>query len=637
MLNLDELNPNQRQAVEWSRGPLLVLAGPGSGKTKVLTMRAAKLIRDSPSQRFRVLGLTFTNRAASEMRNRLNEVLASDHQRVCLATFHSFCVDILRQHGSHVGLRPDFTILSDEEDRNAALLDTIHRLEREGYGVSEDDVKLLPVVTNLLDNLVDDDRTSLHVANPAIAEKMQVLYRDYKRQLLESNRVDFPLLLQVTHRLLTSKAAIAKQVRAVYTHICVDEFQDTNLAQYELLKAIVGEQRTNLFVVADDDQIMYQWNGASPERLAAIQRDFEMDVIQLPANYRCPPSVIGLANKLITNNLNRTPGKRPLEAVKTDEQDGAVRVVAFADLDEELAWIADDIRRRPASDWGTCTILARARKMLEAAVPVLESAGLEGFLSTRKGEFESTPFRWLHSMLRLANARMDKEQCRRVCKAFYQLEGIELSTQDVVANGAVHGGDLLRSWFALALARRSLDAHTRPFFEKGQRQLAEQNRFIEFIHGAHAWFESLVDLSAAQGENINLDSFGQEKAAWKDLHTGIQSRFDADDLTLSIYLQEFDLAPKSSPMRDGAVRCFTIHTAKGMEFNHVYLIGLVEDELPSYHSIKKGNDSREIQEERRNCFVAITRTQESLVLTWSRTYSGWEKRPSRFLREMGLV
>ena len=363
MLNLDELNPIQKQAVEWAEGPLVVLAGPGSGKTKVLTLRAAKLIYDSPTQRFRVLGLTFTNKAATEMRNRIKELVIEGQQRICFATFHSFCTDILRQHGSHVGLRPDFTILAEDIDKNGVLLDAIQQLDSEGFDVDKNDVRLLPIITNLLNNFADDGEVAQHLADQAIVSKVAALYREYKKQLLESNKVDFSFLLFLTYRLLSTKAAVAKQIRAVYTHICVDEFQDTNFAQYELLKAIVGSQPKNLFVVADDDQIIYQWNGASPERLDALIEDFNMDVIQLPANYRCPPSVIDLANKLITNNLNRRPGKKPIEAVKKEEQLSAVKIHNFSTLDDELDWIASDIKARPSSEWGTCIILVQGGTM----------------------------------------------------------------------------------------------------------------------------------------------------------------------------------------------------------------------------------------------------------------------------------
>ena len=262
-LDIESLNPNQRLAVEWNEGPLLVLAGPGSGKTRVLTMRVAKHILDSPGKRFRVLGLTFTNKAAAEMRQRVEELVPDCRDRALLTTFHSFCADILRQHGSHVGIKPDFVILNQDSDREGVLSDTIKALNRKGMDTDKNDIKLLPVIDRFLSNAVPDSQVLRLVKDQDFAQKLSALYSEYRRQLIVNNRLDFSSLLIVTLDLLGGRPAIAKQIRTIYSHICVDEFQDTNLAQYLLLKAIVGADPRNLFVVADDDQIIYQWNGAS--------------------------------------------------------------------------------------------------------------------------------------------------------------------------------------------------------------------------------------------------------------------------------------------------------------------------------------------------------------------------------------
>ena len=264
-LSLDNLNENQRIAIAWNEGPLLVLAGPGSGKTRVLTMRVARLLLDSQGSRFRVLGLTFTNKAAAEMRTRVEEMIPDCRDRVLLTTFHSFCADILRQHGSHVGIRPDFAILNQDADREAVLTDAIAVVAKADIDTDNDDVRLLPSIDRLLSNCVAADQVPNLVKDQEFARKLASLYAEYQHQLIANNRLDFSSLLLLTHRLLTERTAIAEQLRTVYPSVCVDEFQDTNLAQYMVLKAVVGDAPKDLFVVADDDQIIYQWNGASPE------------------------------------------------------------------------------------------------------------------------------------------------------------------------------------------------------------------------------------------------------------------------------------------------------------------------------------------------------------------------------------
>jgi DNA helicase-2/ATP-dependent DNA helicase PcrA len=637
-LDLETLNLNQRRAVEWQSGPLLVLAGPGSGKTRVLTMRVAKLILESPGKRFRILGLTFTNKAAAEMRGRVHELIYDGQERVLLSTFHSFCSDILRQHGSMLGLRPDFTILNQDGDREGVLSDAIADLQANGSEVQDTDVRLLPIIDKLLENLVPEDAVASRMRNPELGEKVALLYRAYRQELLARNYTDYPSLLVCAHQLLSMHPAVAKQLRVIYPHVCVDEFQDTNHAQYQILRDIVGDSPKNLFVVADDDQVLYQWNGASPERLHQLRRDFGMQVIQLPTNYRCPPEVIRLANNLIKHNDSRSPDKEPLIAAKQEDDPEAVRLVNFPTTAQELAWVAADIKSRPRERWGDCVILGRTNKLLEEAVRVVndsgEKVGLKAVLAIRKNEFQSIPLRYLHSMLRLANARADREFLRRTCKAFYGLEGLDIRVDYVVAASSVNG-DFLRSWFEEALARRELEPGTRTFLERSRVVLAEKLDYLGFTRLAFGWFDEVAGRLTSQASEAFLD-YAEEKDTWDELIKTTFEKYGSEDMTLQILLHEFDLCPKSPLVPPGAVRCMTIHGAKGMEFQHVYLIGLVEDLLPSFQSIKKGATSHEMQEERRNCFVAITRTQVDLTLTYSDQHLGWMKQPSRFLTEMGL-
>ncbi len=597
-------------------------------------MRIARLISDDPGKRFRVLGLTFTVKAADEMRQRIDEMITEGRDRVHLSTFHSFAADLMRQHGSHVGFRPDFVILNQTADREGVLLDAIHACAADGIDVDETDVKLLPLLDRLLDTCSNEDEARAKVRDPELADKAAALFSQYREQLVQTNRLDFPCLISRAIELLETVPGVAKLVRTTYRHVCVDEFQDTNLSQYRLLRALVGNQPRDLFVVADDDQIIYQWNGASPERLWDLRQDFNMQVLQLPANYRCPPGVIDLANKLIQHNLSRAADKQALVAIKTEQEPSAVRLERFDSVADELEWVAKDIASRPASEHGHCAVLGRNKKILDAAVEALHATGIKAVVNSRKDEFETPPFRWLHSTLRLANARGDKEQLRRMCKAFHALEGLDLRVEQVVASAAVTGGDLLRAWFDEALARDLSDV-TREFLVQLRMRIVTRLEFLTFIDLSLQWFEQLRgDEDHAQDA---FDEFEKEALAWRDVVKSIVDRIGIESLTLEALLHEMDLVSKSPPPPPDAVRCLTIHSSKGMEFAHVYLVGLVEDQLPSFQAVKQGADSRELQEERRNCFVAITRAQESLTMTYARSYWGWNKRPSRFLNEMGIL
>lgn len=632
-LDLSSLNPNQQASVTWNGGPLLVLAGPGSGKTRVLTMRIARLIDESPERRFRVLGLTFTTKAADEMRVRIDSMVSTGRDRVQLSTFHSFAADVLRQHGSHVGYKPDFVILNQTADREAVLLDAIRACAADGVDVDDADVKLLPFLDRLLDNCMHSDEVRARVREPELADKAAALFAQYRQELENTNRIDFPCLLSKAIEILESRPAVARLLRTTYTHICVDEFQDTNASQFRFLRAIAGTKPSDLFVVADDDQIIYQWNGASPERLEELRTSYAMEVIQLPANYRCPPTVIAAANKLIQHNISRSADKQPLVALKPETGTDAIRVRRFDNLGEELSWVANDILNRGVESHGTCVVLARTKKVLEDAAAALQEVGVTASLNVRKDEFESIPLSWLHSMLRLANARGDREQVRRVCKTFYSIEGIDLRVEQVIASAAVTGGDLLRAWFEETFARDALSDTSREHLTALRARLIGRQDVLGFIALSLDWFQKL----RSQPEPAAFEEdFEAELGTWNELTKNIEDRL-GEGLTLEAFLHEMDLSPKIPPPPPNATRCLTIHSAKGMEFEHVYVVALAEDQLPSFQAIKKGPDSREIQEERRNCFVAITRTQTSLTLTFARSYSGWQKAPSRFLTEMKLL
>lgn len=634
-MNPDSLNENQRRAVEWAGGPLLVLAGPGSGKTRVLTVRIANILADSPGKPFRVLGLTFTNKAADEMRERLTALAPGAAERALLTTFHAFCADVLRQHGSHIGIRPDFSILNQKADQVAVIVEVIRHLAPETDNPGTVAEGYLPHIQECLEAFCATEDIPSRYKNQEYGNNVRLLYEGYRQELVKRNALDFPSLLFLTHELLTAKPAVGKQLRIIYPYICVDEFQDTNLAQYTVLRQMIGEQPKNLFVVADDDQIIYEWNGASPDRLRQVRADYSLEVIQLPTNYRCPSAVIDLANNLIRNNLDRSADKQPLVAHKAPCDDSPIYLQRLNTQEEEVAWVADHIRDRGREQWGHCAVLARAKWLLEAVIKTLNALDVPAVISVRKDEFQSHPFRWLHAALRLANNRHDREQLRRVRKAFYEMEGLDIDLPYPAAEMTEPPADLLRDWIAQALSRSELERWTSDFLTRIRPLTVGEFDSSRFISESLIWFNAVL-AGADTAYREGFEEFAEELVAWQELLGSIQAKYGGDALNLPTLLQEFDLCSKTPSAPADAVRCFTVHAAKGMEFNHVYVIGLAEGVMPSWQSVKDGDQSPSLREERRNCFVAITRTQTSLTLTYARRYNGL-KDPSRFLSEMGLI
>ena len=341
-----ELTDIQRCAVEWDDGALLVLAGPGSGKTRVLTCRIAHLLESSRDERFRILALTFTNKAAHEMAHRVTALAPGLEGRANIGTFHRFCANVLRQHGVHLGIKPNFAIYSRLADRQAVLEDA---LGRESQRFTRDVRWLLPLIDDLKAHMVTPEQaeqsdTVWNGAHPHDKDRVVHAYHLYEEELRRANALDFNSLIIEACRLFDYPAMV-RHYQTLYRYWLIDEFQDTNGAQYTLLRRMAGECFREIFAVADDDQTIYEWNGANVRRIGDLVRDFHCDVVQLPTNFRCPPRIVEAANRLVVYNARRAVSKQPTQPsqerpIANQEQ---IRVLVFATDRDEMAGIADDI------------------------------------------------------------------------------------------------------------------------------------------------------------------------------------------------------------------------------------------------------------------------------------------------------
>ncbi len=582
--DLDTLNSNQRDAVSWNGGPLLVLAGPGSGKTHVLTSRVVRILEEDDATS--VLALTFTTKAAAEMRARVDRLVGGRAERAHLCTFHSFAADLLRQHGSHLGLRPDFSLLAQSEDRIALVDEAAADLRNDGEGVPADQRNLLTLIDRLLADSYDG---STEV--PSLADTptwVPHLFVRYCHALVAANRLDFGSLLHFARHLLADKPGVARVVRLGWTHLCIDEFQDTNRAQYDLLRLIAPGRGARLFVVGDEDQIIYQWNGASPERLAQLRRDYDLRVVQLPECYRCPASIIVLANRLIVHNSRRSLDKAPLRAVSAGKHGDAngMRYETFASQDKEAAFIPQDICTRGLNT-SECVVLGRTAKLLGRAASALADAGIEAYVTRRKTDFESPAIGVLIEALRLANARHDRDILRRLCLAWERLADKPLESDAVAASAALAGGDYLRAWADAASA--STSHRIAAVIKRIREDLVDSISFPTVVdwfleHGWQSWVEAADELLT------------EELETWRELHDELVREHGGAGLTLNVYLQQMDLVSKAPRPGPDAVRCMTVHGSKGLGFEHVYLIGMAQEVFPSYQALRKGEQSKELEE-----------------------------------------
>lgn len=624
MITLRDLNDNQSRAAEWNDGPLMVLAGPGSGKTMVLTLRVVRLLREN--EHAAVLALTFTNKAAAEMRERVDQILGRRSERAQLSTFHGFAAEVLRQHGSHIGLRPNFSLLNRNEDRIEILEDVIRDHLVGQSNVTQDRQSLL----RLLDRLFSEScsEKGFMASVPDAPPWLPTLFKHYCAALKDANRLDFASLIYFAQQLLRSKPAVARVVRLGWTHVCVDEFQDTNKAQFDLLRLIAPDREHNLFVVADDDQIIYQWNGASVQRFSDLSRNYAIKVIELPESYRCPPEVISLANQLIAHNTMRTRGKELVSISGSRPfSNNTVRYRTFECIEDEARFIAQDIRDRRllARD---CTVLGRTNRLVESVAQGLGMAGHEAFVPQKKRDFDSPLLRVFLESLKLTNFRHDLVVLRRICRAWRLLTGVMIDPGNVEAVATLSGGDFLRAWVDVAIANdNSKYGDLLQFIRANLLDGLVFPRVIEHFFAEKKW---------VPGDQNHDGVTSEEIETWKVLHQEIVAE-RGSRVILNTYLQQLGLSSKAPVMVQDALRCSTVHGSKGLQFKHVYMMGMAQDVFPSFLALKQGLKSKEMEEERRNCFVAITRTKETLTLTGSLEYFGYPKEPSQFLKEMGVT
>lgn len=624
---LKRLSPTQRVAAEWGEGAALVLAGPGVGKTTVLTTRIARILHETRNRNFRILALTFTTKAGDEMRSRVEALVPGLTDRAVIGTFHSFCAQVLRQHGSHLGMKPDFGIYDQDQDREELLRDALTQAVARGESVSTEDTRLLKAIDQLRSSLVSPEKTAQHFRDPKAGERAALVYAIYETALRERNVMDFNGMILDTCRLAHQMPAVATRIRQSYPYWLIDEFQDTTPAQYRLVRLLAGDEFKNVFAVADDDQIIYQWAGASYKQIAAFRQHFVPELMQLVENRRCPPEIVQAANNLVAHNAERTPGKAPLVSTLPDSGPAIGLRVYQSDADEANS-IANEIAGAGASVWGHTAILGRTKAILQPVLDALRTAGVPAFIATRRDRFVSPQFVWLQCCLDQSLRPTDKQVFTAMVGASNRIAGTELDAAILAAEAESSGAGYLEYW---ALAAKNCENDVASHLsDLALRLVQARSTWPKVVAEAIAWLPQ-----TAQAPTGSISDADEDKSAWEMAAKAIRaekgSQPDLDEL-----LQGIALRPKEPPYDPKAVRLLTIHGAKGLEFDYVWLIGMAESILPSWQSLKSDAKPAELEEERRNCFVAITRTQKHLVLSHAKQYRGWKQAPSRFLKEMNL-
>ncbi len=626
---LERLNPAQREAVRHLGGPLLVLAGAGTGKTRVIAHRIAFLVREAGLPPRRIAAVTFTNKAAREMAERVRGLLGPrEAQGLRVGTFHTLGLEILRERPEAVGRRPGFSLL-DEHDA-AALARELLR----GRAPEEEARALLGSISRWKAALKDPEAARAEGGDPRAAQ----LYVAYRRALLAYNAFDLDDLILEAVRLLEEDRQSRERWQGRIRHLLVDEYQDTNLAQYRLARLLAGPEAA-LTAVGDDDQAIYGWRGADPENLRRLAEDLPgLKVVRLEQNYRCAGSILRVANGLIAHNRHLFPKRLRSERGYGEP----VRVLEAADGEQEARRVADALlehRFRTGAPWGAYAILYRSNHQARAFERALRERDVPYRLSGGTSFFDRTEVKDVLAYLRLLVNPDDDAAFLRVVNTPRR----ELGAATVEALGRYareRDVGLLTACLEVGLEARV-----------GRRGAARLRRFAEWITGLgresadpvalverlleeagyEAWLrEEARDERAAERRWANV----RELVGWlARLRDRAEGEADLQELVARLcLLGRLDREEDEGGAQ--AVQLATLHAAKGLEFDHVYIAGLEEGLLPHRSAVEQGT----VEEERRLLYVGITRARRTLTLSYARRRgrrgAEAEPEPSRFLQEL---
>ncbi len=646
-MNLNSLNPQQRQAVETINGPVLILAGAGTGKTRVITTRIAYLIsRGVPPGN--ILGVTFTNKAAREMLERVNQLIprpARDSdgekpERPTLCTFHSLCVRILRQHIERLGYKRNFVIY-DETEQLSAIKKILSHLSARGEKVDPG------AVLGLLSRFKNGGERAAAFAEPNLRALAEHVRDRYQSALRACNAVDFDDLILLTLRLFREHPDVLEACRAKYRYVMVDEYQDTNAAQFELVHALTKQHR-NLCVVGDDDQSIYGWRGAEVANLLDLEKHFpEVKVIKLEQNYRSTTTILQAANAVIRNNARR----RGKQLWSQRGEGSKITLFTFQDEEEEARTVVEEIefnRLGRRIGWGQQAVLFRTNQQSRPLETALRRAGVRYHLVGGQSFFDRREVRdflaYLKvclnphddiSLLRIANvpARgLSDQTMQRLLAASHERKG---SVFSAMKNPVVQAGFQART-------RESIEGFVR-LLETARVQLHGTGAASDPC-GLQKWAESFLtgigyfeelrrsekDAEAAENRARNLKELVADLDGDPAPGTLLADRLERylEDITLDTERESEAEAP------DNAVTLITMHSCKGLEFPHVFIVGMEEGLLPHARSKVEGT----LDEERRLFYVAITRAMQSLVITHCSGRRRYGQllpcHPSSFLKEL---
>ncbi|MBD8915744.1 MAG: DNA helicase PcrA [Lachnospiraceae bacterium] len=615
MNTYDSLNEQQKLGVFTTEGPVLILAGAGSGKTRVLTHRVAYLIEEKGVAPYHIMAITFTNKAAGEMRERIDSMIGMGSESIWVSTFHSSCVRILRRFADRLGYANSFTIY-DTDDSKTLMKDICKRLEIDTKIYKEK--TFLNVISSAKNELISPEEFAQNAAGDFNKTRQAQVYREYQARLKANNAMDFDDLIMKTVELLKFDTEVRNFYQEKFHYIMVDEYQDTNTAQFELVR-LLASGRENLCVVGDDDQSIYKFRGANIYNILNFEKHYpNATVIKLEQNYRSTANILNAANGVIANNQGRKEKRLWTEAGDGEK----IYFQQFESAYEEADFIARDIAarvRRGEYQYGDCAILYRTNGQSRMLEEKLIMSGIPYKIVGGVNFYARREVKDLLSYMKVVDNAQDDLAVQRIINV--PKRGIGATSIGKASDYAYHMG--------LNLFEALEKADEIPTLGRAAGKIAP---FVELIHhfrsvcaneGVAALLQEIID-ETGYVEELKLEGTDEAKARIEnidELITKVVSyEQEAEEPSLSGFLEEVALVADIDSLADDGsyVVLMTLHSAKGLEFPNVYLSGMEDGLFPSYMSITADNSEEEIEEERRLCYVGITRAKQHLSITGAR-------------------
>ena len=611
----ETLNPQQQKGVFTTEGPVLILAGAGSGKTRVLTHRVAYLIQEKGVAPYNIMAITFTNKAAGEMRERIDNMIGFGAERIWVSTFHSSCVRILRQFADRLGYDNRFTIY-DSDDQKSLMKDICKRLEIDTKIHKER--SFLSAISSAKDELISPEEFAQSAVGDFNKTRQAEVYREYQARLKANNAMDFDDLIMKTVELLKYDTEVRSYYQERFHYIMVDEYQDTNTAQFELVR-LLASGRENLCVVGDDDQSIYKFRGANIYNILHFEQHYpQATVIKLEQNYRSTGNILNAANGVIANNRGRKEKRLWTEA----EEGEKIFFEQFESAYEEADYIAKDIAkqvRKGAYDYGDCAVLYRTNAQSRLLEERLLLSGIPYKIVGGVNFYGRKEIKDLLSYLKVVDNAQDDLAVQRIINV--PKRGIGATTMSKAADYAYANGiqlfDALEQVENIPSIGRGA-SKIQPFVD-----LIYQFRRVNANQGISTLLQTIID-ATGYVEELRAEGTEEAKARIENidelLSKVVTYEQENEEPTLSGFLEEVALVADIDSLDENAsyVVLMTLHSAKGLEFPNVYLAGMEDGLFPSYMSITADNSDEEIEEERRLCYVGITRAKKHLSITGAR-------------------